>query len=116
MCASRRRNGWIAWGRAATPERLCPAFLRIKGCLVYSRASSEPILRRVLSSRPLCAALLACLLAAGLAGCGRRGPLEPPEGSASAAVPKTVSEVPPQVTTPSAGLATEPLEIGRAHV
>jgi len=66
-------------------------------------------LRRVLSYRPLCAALLACLLAAGLAGCGRRGPLEPPEGSASAAVPKTVSEVPPQVTTPSAGLATEPL-------
>ena len=66
-------------------------------------------MRRVLSSRPLCAALFACLLAAGLAGCGRRGPLEPPEGSASAAVPKTVSEVPPQVTTPSAGLATEPL-------
>ncbi|HEX3182657.1 MAG TPA: lipoprotein [Beijerinckiaceae bacterium] len=61
------------------------------------------------SRRAACAALLTCLVAAGLAGCGRRGPLEPPEGSASAAVPKTVSELPPAVATPSAGLATEPL-------
>jgi predicted small lipoprotein YifL len=66
-------------------------------------------LRHVLSSRVL-RVLLAGLVAAGLASCGRRGPLEPPEGSASAAaVPRTVSEVPPQVATPSAGLATEPL-------
>jgi predicted small lipoprotein YifL len=64
-------------------------------------------LRRVLSSRVPCL-LLTCLVAAGLAGCGRRGPLEPPEGS-SVAVPNTVSDVPPQVITPSAGLATEPL-------
>jgi predicted small lipoprotein YifL len=52
--------------------------------------------------------MLACLVAAGLAGCGRRGALEPPPGSA-AAVPRTISEVPPQVTTPAAGLATDPL-------
>jgi predicted small lipoprotein YifL len=64
-------------------------------------------LRRVLSSRVLCI-LLAGLVAAGLAGCGRRGPLEAPPGS-SAAVPQTVSQAPPQVTTPAGGLATEPL-------
>ena len=53
--------------------------------------------------------LLTCLVAAGLTGCGRRGPLEPPPGSA-ASVPQTVSQVPaPQVTTPAGGLATEPL-------
>jgi predicted small lipoprotein YifL len=63
----------------------------------------------LLSPRALGAALLTCLVAAGLAGCGRRGPLEPPPGSA-AAVPQTVSPVPPpQVTTPAGGLATEPL-------
>jgi predicted small lipoprotein YifL len=65
----------------------------------------EPILR--LPSHLVCVTVT-CLIAAGLAGCGRRGPLEPPPGSA-AAVPRTVSEAPPQVTTPAAGLATEPL-------
>ena len=55
------------------------------------------------------AALLTCLVAAGLGGCGRKGPLEPPPGSA-AAVPQTVTRAPsPQVTTPAGGLATEPL-------
>jgi predicted small lipoprotein YifL len=66
-------------------------------------------LRPFRPSRALAAALLTCLVAAGLAGCGRRGPLEAPPGSA-AAVPQTVSPVPsPQVTTPAGGLATEPL-------
>jgi predicted small lipoprotein YifL len=51
------------------------------------------------------AALLTCLVAAGLAGCGRKGPLEAPPGSA-AAVPQAPS---PQVTPPTGGLATEPL-------
>jgi predicted small lipoprotein YifL len=61
------------------------------------------------STRAFCAALLTCVVAAGLAGCGRKGALEPPPGS-SAAVPQTVSPVPsPQVTAPSGGLATEPL-------
>jgi len=63
----------------------------------------------LLPTRTFCAALLTCLIAAGLAGCGRKGPLEPPPGSA-AAVPQTVPRPPsPQVTTPAGGLATEPL-------
>jgi predicted small lipoprotein YifL len=65
-------------------------------------------LSRALPRRAVSAVLLICVLATGLAGCGRRGPLELPPGSA-AAVPKTVSEAPPQVTAPAAGLATEPL-------
>jgi predicted small lipoprotein YifL len=65
-------------------------------------------LRPLFASRALCAALLTCAISAGLAGCGRRGPLEPPEGSA--ALPRTVAEQPaPQVATPTAGLAAEPL-------
>ena len=64
-------------------------------------------MRRVLSPRAFCI-LLTCLTATGLAGCGRRGPPEPPQ-AASPAVPKTVSDVPPQVTTPAGGIATEPL-------
>ena len=66
-------------------------------------------MRLSLPPRAFCAALLTCLVAAGLAGCGRKGALEPPPGS-SAAVPQTVSPAPsPQVTAPSGGLATEPL-------
>ena len=59
--------------------------------------------------RAIDTALLTCLVAAGLAGCGRKGPLEAPPGS-SAAVPQTVTQAPsPQVTAPSGGLATDPL-------
>jgi predicted small lipoprotein YifL len=66
-------------------------------------------LRLSLPPRAFGAALLTCLVAAGLAGCGRKGALEPPPGS-SAAVPQTVSPAPsPQVTAPSGGLATDPL-------
>ena len=65
-------------------------------------------MRRSHPTRALGAVLLTCLIAAGLAGCGRRGPLEPPPGSA--AVPQAVTRAPsPQVTTPAGGLATEPL-------
>ena len=76
--------------------------------MVYSRASSEPILSRALSTRALSTVLLTCLFAAGLGGCGRRGPLEAPPGS-SVAVPKTVAEVPAAAMGPAGGLATEPL-------
>jgi predicted small lipoprotein YifL len=66
------------------------------------------MLRHPLPSRACSALLLTCFIAVGLTGCGRRGPLEAPPGSA-AALPKTVSEVSPQVAPPGAGLATEPL-------
>jgi predicted small lipoprotein YifL len=59
-------------------------------------------------NRAVSALLLTCLVAAGLGGCGRRGPLEAPPGS-SVAVPKTVAEVPAEALTPAGGLATEPL-------
>ncbi len=64
-------------------------------------------MRRASSSRALCV-LLTCLAAASLAGCGRRGPPEAPLAG-SPAVPKTVSDVPPEVTAPAGGLATQPL-------
>jgi predicted small lipoprotein YifL len=65
-------------------------------------------LRLSLPNRALNGFLLTCLVATGLAGCGRRGPLEAPPGSA--AVPQAVTRAPsPQVTTPAGGLATEPL-------
>jgi predicted small lipoprotein YifL len=63
---------------------------------------------RALSTRALSTVLLTCLFAAGLGGCGRRGPLEAPPGS-SVAVPKTVAEVPAAAMGPAGGLATEPL-------
>jgi predicted small lipoprotein YifL len=68
-------------------------------------------LRATRPSRALCALLVTGLAAASLAGCGRRGVLEPPPGSTSAALPKTVSAEPsPAVAPPpSAGLAGEPL-------
>ena len=62
-----------------------------------------------LSLPHLTACLLTCFVAAGLGGCGRKGPLEAPLGS-SAAVPQTVTPPPSaQVTAPSGGLATDPL-------
>jgi predicted small lipoprotein YifL len=64
-------------------------------------------LSRALSTRALSTVLLTCLVAAGLGGCGRRGPLEAPPSSV--AVPKTVAEVPAAAMGPAGGLATEPL-------
>ena len=66
-------------------------------------------MRLSLIPRAFGAVLLTCLIAAGLAGCGRKGLLEAPPGS-SAALPQTVTQAPsPQVTAPSGGLATDPL-------
>ena len=48
----------------------------------------------VVSSRPVRLGLLACFLALALAGCGRKGPLEPPPGA-------------PQVQTPGAAASQQ---------
>ncbi len=57
--------------------------------------------RSLLCSLSRCAPALAALVALGLAGCGRIGPLEPPAGAAAAqpaaAAPGSVEAISPQV-------------------
>ena len=100
------KNGSIVWGRRATRMRVCLLFLRIKRCVVYSRASPERNLR----------------LSIPLAPCGCPSDLprrDGPGGLRPARAARAAARAPPpypngdgapsRSATPSAGLATEPL-------